>query len=407
MSPCLSHLPTELLLSILECISLFPRATPTLAALCLTSQRLRSLAEPFLYASVSNKLNTDRPHLFPLSLIGRPALADHVRKLELHTGDGDSMNPMPEDALRRLSKAIDELNLPTSLTAKHKEFLGFLGASRTAACHELSLVLASRNLETLSLQLGYKCTIGTEPISMVNHILFEGPNWAGRFDKVQSVFITPPTSNWKTDLYELAYVFKMPSLRRFEISGCKERKLGMSRGWNNQGELIADLGKWRLVENSSVESIILRHSDVGHCAINTLLNCCKAVKHLSFEVADSAVLEGWFQFFRLEDALCRHAASLEHLAIVPSETAVWHQRPHQYVNFGLLLFLSQLCKLSSAAFPLIAIPASFDDGLPGLELGSPFDEARSRTYLPPSLKGISICNGIVHYGNTDDLFRLA
>lgn len=401
MSTCLSHLPNELLLLIIDNVSRFPpeEARRALNALCLTSQRLRHLAEPHLYFCVSNDHNTDKPHLFPSTLVARPALCDHVQKLHLHIGDKDALNPMPEDTLRCLRKGVDDLNLPDFLAANIKGYMESFGAHRAAACHELALILVSRNLKALCLQIDNNCSIGVDGVSMINHILFDSPNWSGMFDKVHSVLIVPPNSTRKPELYNLAYLFKMPNLRRFEIMGCKDRRLGQSLGWNGEGQLAGDLGKWREVENSNVETIIIRKSNLGHCAVNVLLNCCKALKHVSVEMTKANLYFGRFQFFRLEEAVCRHAATLEHLSIVHRTKGI-EETAHHYLA-GTLLFLPQLHALRSAVFPLVAMPHGFIDGSPAPM--ESFEEAEIRSHLPPSSQKISICNGNVHYGGTSGI----
>lgn len=180
MAPHLQNLPSELLLLILEYICILPNATPSLESLCLTSERLRSLAEPFLYASYSNAKHIDKPHLFPISLLNRPDLADYLRKIDIHVESG--VNPMPEDTFRHLQKAMEELHLPESLIDYWKRLLASIGLSRAAACAELSLLLASRKMQTISLKLN-----SSHEFSVIGHMLFETPNWSGRFDQVQSI----------------------------------------------------------------------------------------------------------------------------------------------------------------------------------------------------------------------------
>ncbi|KAF2448984.1 hypothetical protein P171DRAFT_441263 [Karstenula rhodostoma CBS 690.94] len=398
------HLPSELLLLILEYISILPNATPSLASLCLTSQRLRGLAEPFLYASYSNANHTDKPHLFPTSLISRPELADYVQQIDIHVEDG--LNPMPEDTFRHLRQAMDELHLPEALADCWKRLLASIGISRAAACAELSLLLASRKVQNIALQLS-----GLHEFSVIGHVLFETPNWPGRFDQVQSISVTSP-AYLDMNIYSLAYMFKMPSLRRFEITGCKERSLGRALGWNSQGELEVDLGWWRQVQGSGVESIIIRAGDIPHYAVNALLNCCKAVKHLHLEV--DLPWNEWqlFQFFRLEDALCRHAESLEYLVLLQDQSSKERQGIIGFHHTGPISFLPQLCKLRSAVVPLRALVAIPEVG--SIEIVSEdgatmkfFDEADIRKYLPPSPESISICNEEVHYGTTMHLLGLA
>lgn len=409
MPTCLLHLPSELLLLILDYLTADPRSNSDLAALCLSSWRLRTLAEPYLYASYSNKKHMDKPHLFPLTLITRPVLADHVRQIDLHVPYSGHLNPVPEDALRLLQGAIEDMNLPSSLTEEYKHFLDFLGPSRIVTCVELSLVLASRNLERLDLHLkNFKGIIRPETFSLISGILFETPNWSGRFDKVRSVSIA--FSSFNRGLYDLAFVFKMPSLRHVEFTGCEERCLGQSLGWDIHGELEANLGQWRLVRNSGVESITLRACDIGHCVVNVLLNCCEAVKSLHVEVDLLKSEWGLFQFFRLQDALCRHAKSLEHLVIVQDRKNKEKQKETGFRDSGALLFLPQLRKLRSAIVPLRTLAANQDTGyVNGLldEDNWLLDEAEIRKHLPPSPERISICNDNVHYGNTGSLFALA
>lgn len=406
MSSHLQNLPAELLLLILEHISAPPHAIPALAALCLTSRRLRSLAEPYLYISYSNQSHLDRPHIFPLTLIDRPDLADRVRRIDLRVEN--ALNPMPEDALRRLQKAIDELDLPEDLAVSNKSMIGRSFLHRAAVCAELCLLSASRRAEHLSLHLGR-----LDMFPAIDYTLFHTPNWAGKFDYVQSISVAPTRPDWELDLYGLAYMFKMPNLRRFEITSCEERQLGRSRGWDSNGGLDMELGNWRLVQGSSVESIVIRESGIRHPAVNVLLNCCKAVKHLHVEVDLRKSEWHMFQFFRLEDALCRHADSLEHLAIVQDKKNRERQKEPGFRDSGCLSFLPQLRKIRSLVVPLRPLTAIPDVGTiqvisnEGALQGKFSDEAEIRQYLPPSPESISICNDEVYYGNTTHLFGLA
>lgn len=409
MSACLVQLPSELLLMVLEFLSIDRRATSALAALCSTSQRFRHLAEPYLYASYSNKTHIDKPHLFPLSLIGRPYLADHVREIDLHVPYRGYLDPIPQDALRTLQATLDIMNFPPDLTRKYKDFLGFLGLSRIAACAELSMVLASRNLECLSLHLkNFGGVIRPEEYFMINHILFDTPNWSGCFEKVRSVSVTFTPFN--RGLYDFAFVFKMPSLRRVEFVGCEERALGQSLGWDGHGELEANLGQWRLVHNSNVESIILRASDVGHSVVNVLLNCCKALKSLHVEVDLPRPEWHIFQFFRLQDALCRHAQSLEQLIIVQDEKNKVRQKEPGFGDSGALSFMSYLCKLHSAVIPLCTLTANLDAGMIYHALDNDDWSSEStilKKYLPPSPATVSIRNDNVYYSSTKQSSGLA
>ncbi|KAK7179886.1 uncharacterized protein CC84DRAFT_1165021 [Paraphaeosphaeria sporulosa] len=406
MAPDFPSLPSELLLLILEYIHTLPNATPSLASLCLTSQRIRSLAEPFLYASYSNANQIDKPHIFPLSLISRPDLADHVREINIRVEGG--VNPMPEDTFRHLRKAIDELDVPESLLDYWKKLLASIGIFRAAACAELSLLLASRKVQNISLQLS-----SLHEFSLISHILFETPNWPGRFDQVHSVSVVSLPGTFDLHLYSLAYMFSMPSLRRFEITGCHERSLGRSLGWNSKGDLQMDLGWWRRVQDSGVESIIIRKGGVPHYAVNVLLNCCKALKCLHVEVDLPWSEWALFQFFRLEDALCRHAKSLEYLAISQDQDNRKRQEEPGFRHSGILSFLPKLCKLKSAVAPLRALTAIPEVG--SIEIvhsedgstGEFFDDAEIRKYLPPFPGKISICNEEVHYGATTHLLELA
>ncbi|KAF1970814.1 hypothetical protein BU23DRAFT_203145 [Bimuria novae-zelandiae CBS 107.79] len=409
MSTYLNDLPSELLLLILEYISIGHRSVPALSSLCLTSRRLRSLAEPYLYASFSNKKQIDRPHLFPLSLINRPSLADHVREIDLHVPYRGYPDPVPEDVLRLLQGAIEGLNLPSSVTRDSKQSLEFLAASRIATCAELSLILASRNLERLSLYLkSFDGIVRHEPFFMTSHILFETPNWVGRFEQVRSVSIT--FSSFNRGIYDLAFVFKMPSLRCVEFTGCEERSLGQALGWNIYGELEANLGQWQHVYDSGVDSITLRACDIGHCAINVLLNCCKVIRSLYIEVDLLNSEWGLFRFSRLQDALCRHADSLEQLVIVQEKKNKERQRSLGFRDSGPLTFLPQLCKLRTAVVPLralAAVPDTPDTNALLDENDWSFDEADAREHLPPSPESISIRDYNVHYGITSHLFELA
>lgn len=409
MLACLDQLPSELLLLILDYVSIDSQATPSLASLCLTSPRIRGLAEPYLYESYSNKDHIEKPHLFPLSLIKRPSLADHVREIDLHVPYRGYLEPIPEDALRDLLAAIDAMNLPSDLTRKYKDFIGLLGVPRIAACAELVLVLASRHLESLSLYLkNFGGIIRPEEFFMISHILFDTPNWSGNFEKVRSVSIK--FSGFNRGLYDFAFVFKMPSLRHVEFTGCEERSLGQSLGWDNHGKLEANLGQWGLVHDSGVETIILRASDFGHSVVNVLLNCCKAVKSLHVEVDLPKSEWGIFQFFRLQDALCRHTGSLEQLVIVQDAKNRSRQKEPGFGNSGTLAFLSQLCRLRSVVVPWRPLAANLDVG--SMHLALDYDHWAShiialRTFLPPSAGNVSICNGNVHYGDTKHLSGLA
>ncbi|KAL1606494.1 hypothetical protein SLS60_003899 [Paraconiothyrium brasiliense] len=314
---------------------------------------------------------------------------------------------MPEDAFRQLRRAIDELDLPESLADPWRWRLEKMGMPRAAVCAELCLLLASRKIKHVSLRLSV-----LNDFLAIGHILFETPNWSGRFDQVQSVSVAPPSDIRQLDLYNLAYLFKMPNLRRFEILGCEEHYLGRSEGWNSQGQLEANLGPWRLVQDSRVETIVIREGAIRHCAVNVLLNACQAVKYLHVEV--DLLKSEWdlFQFFRLEDALCRHAESLEYLAIVQNQKNKERQGESGFRHSGCLSFLPRLDNLRSAVVPLRALTsipdigsievASSEDASPG-ELSN---EAEIRQYLPPSPERISICNDNVHYGSTTHLFGL-
>jgi hypothetical protein len=314
---------------------------------------------------------------------------------------------MPEDAFRQLRKAIDELNLPESLAEYWKRLLGSIGISRAAVCAELSLLLASRKVEHLAVQLS-----SLNEFLVIGHILFETPNWPGRFDQVQSISVVLSSGTWDLDLYSLAYMFKMPNLRRFEVTGCEERHLGRSLGWNSEGQLEADLGWWRLVQDSSVESITIREGCIRHCAVNVLLNCCKAVKYLHVELDLPKSEWDLFQFFRLEDALCHHAESLEYLAILQDQKNRERQQEPGFRDSGFLSYLPRLYRLRSVVVPLRALTAipdvgsieivSSEDGL-----GKFFDETEIRRYLPPSPGSLSICNERVHYGVTTHFPELA
>lgn len=409
MLACLIQLPSELLLSILDYISIENYAAPTLASLCLTSPRLRSLAEPYLYASYSNKNHIDKPHLFPLSLINRPSLAGHVREIDLHVPYRGYLDPIPQDSLCDLLAAVDDMNLPTELTRKYKNFIGLLGLSRIAACAELALVLASRNLESISLHLkNFGGIIRPEEFFMISHILFDTPNWSGSFEKVRSVSIK--FSAFNRGLYDFAFVFKMPSLRHVEFTGCEERSLGQSLGWDSHGELEANLGQWGLVHDSGVETITLRASDIGHSVVNVLLNCCKAVKSVHIELDLPKSEWGIFQFFRLQGALCRHTESLEQLVIVQDERNRSRQKEPGFGDSGTLEFLPRLYRLRSVVVPWRPLAANLDVGT--MHLALDYDRWAShitalRTFLPPFAANVSICNGNVHYGDTKYLSGLA
>lgn len=300
MTPKLQHLPAEILLLVIEHTRALPDATHVLASLCLTSHRIRSLAEPFLYMSYSNANHIDKPHLYPRTLISRPDLADHVLEIDIRIEGG--ANLMPKDIFRQLRTTIDELQVSQSLADYWKKLLAGIGTSRVAACAELSLLLASRKVQRISLQLSR-----SHEFSGIGHTLFETPNWSGRFGQVHTISVASLPGTYGLDLYGLTYMFKMPSLRRFEIIGCHERTLGQSLGWNVQGEPERNLGWYRRVQNSAVESIIIRKGGIPHYAINALLDCCRAVKYLHVEVDLPWSEWDLFQFFRLEDALCRHA----------------------------------------------------------------------------------------------------
>lgn len=174
-----------------------------------------------------------------------------------------------------------------------------------------------------------------------------------------------------------------------------------------------DRGWWRQVQDSGVETIIIREGGIPHFAVNALLNCCKAVKHLHVEV--DLPWSEWelFQFFRLDDALCRHVESLEYLAILQEQKNRKRQGEPGFRHSGSLSFLPQLCNLRSAVVPLCGLTAIPEVG--SIEIVSSadgstskfFDEAEIRKYLPPSPGCISICNEEVHYGATTHFFGLA
>jgi hypothetical protein len=161
----INELPNELLIDIFEHLADYvPRPIGDLLSLSFTSRRFRIAAEPFLYHTYEGHSCTSqgysRQHLFAKTLVEQPALAKHVRKLNLalHRVVEDKhwrnyTATTQEIATAKLQNAAGELGLPSPITDDWKRAIEC--ADRQAYAANI-LFSTSRTVEDLCLRYDHR-----------------------------------------------------------------------------------------------------------------------------------------------------------------------------------------------------------------------------------------------------------
>jgi hypothetical protein len=312
------------------------------------------------------------------------------------------------NATTKLQKAVEELGLPSPITADWKRALEC--ADRQAFAANI-LFSASRTVEDLCLRYDHR-RFEDDPNSPARWYQY---NWlfvALRLATMQQGLVSNSFQNLRTlkmvrqngtahaPLSPLSFVFRLPHLRHFEAHGHYDHKLGASsRPWDI-GAIPRD-GDWHGIDPSPIETMVFRDADLGSSTISLLLRTCKALKHFDLEVVPQGSVGVIIDYLRIDRALHCHASSLESIRIdilgshEQRASVAWES--DQHVRFSLTS-LPLFPMLKSLKLPINAI-LPFDNALNLNVLDtSPKCQSRLGSYLPLSIKDFSFNTQIQQRG---------
>ncbi|KAF2491504.1 hypothetical protein BU16DRAFT_621055 [Lophium mytilinum] len=253
----LLDLPSELLLDILS----FVRTTLNLSArlqkstffaLSLTSKRLNTLANPFLYHEYVNLDVRRELSPFANTIIDRPDLAAHVRRLALR-----GVKRVYNGELDTILRLVDTKDFPRTSTSVSE------GRPQEAVAFFLIMTLAPK-LEYLHLESMDLIRVSWLILSLV---LQKAPREIpGIFGYLKIVDLDCRDSKWNIDIITVSGFLCLPSLETFQLRGAVHS--------------IIDASQWKCpVRSSSVASIILEEGSFSAGVFSKLISSSKALRN--------------------------------------------------------------------------------------------------------------------------------
>lgn len=396
----------------------------TLANLCISSKRLRFIAEPILYSIYVKPIHLcDRedhsPSLCPIvhipnvslrhfirTLIERPDLAALVKFVQLRAWETE--RTLGEELWSFEQARFDVTSIPpsTELAQKFWDAASELAPAEKppkdlliALCRgdedaEIALLLSLLpNVEKLQITFPNVPMDGYEFFflhditqkSSLRPDIKQGP----RLRTLQKLKQLEVRSFWTDDgdlglpIYPFSAFFCLPELEVF-----KGRNMLVESDPEEWGEWSCPQG------HSSIRDLHLEDSLISSAAIATLVASCKDLRSLnvSFSRDSNDALE--FQYFELSEALKRHQHSLSSLSIDIHDDSNLLVEPQENMAmpFGSLKEYTMLRKLKVNEFALVGLPP------PGQE-----DEFMQKcdlaNVLPASLESLTILDPIKRAGS--------
>ncbi|KAF2467063.1 uncharacterized protein BDR25DRAFT_345229 [Lindgomyces ingoldianus] len=294
----LQELPVELLQHV---ISHFPNNNSnnrkTLRNLCLSSHKLRDLAQPFLFARfkpfMPNTQPDDERYLesshhqlvgFLRTIVQRPDLALKVESLDLVLSY-PAVNPHDVSGMQKVGCTMQDSTF--SLDRKDEELFcdATPGSVKTipewqtriqqGAYRTLLLILLSHlpNLKAIALPVAFTYNRTDGPPDQIQHM--EGEQLRRLFPALQDIHITCQWSDGTLNIANFTEVLGLPTLRTFRITDC----IAYFETGTYTNPLRSPPNSW------NVAHIFLKSCSMGAACLVVFLNAFHCLKTFEYEAA--------------------------------------------------------------------------------------------------------------------------
>jgi hypothetical protein len=355
----LNDLPDELILEILHYlpgIDLDNFQLPTLLSLALTSRRLYRVVVEKIYLSYDSHFC--EPYLFLRTLISNPQLADLVQNLNMTQGPQSHRGNVPYLPTAQDKKVIKG-GMRALAVPGWKDWTADCNGDRiTNEPVHNAILLHTPNITSLRVEdvarVEKRCPAWFELISKASvGTLTEHTH---RFEYLRSIKVDVRSAT----LSQLAPLFRLQSLRHFEVGTVPEPSMGICVNCNERhGEKLQTIAKLRrLIPEAcnNLEELYLEHTFYCMEILEVLLASPRQLKSFKYDVLLDHISEAYVEEdLTLLTVLHHQRTSLETLnifcdALAEGDTAGdihLHDSHHSLADFTSLKHIS--CPLSMIA----------------------------------------------------------
>lgn len=290
----LLDLPTELLLLVLSHFNHF-MYKDELQALCLSSKRLYSIAQPFLYRDFVREVNCQCCHkagtppgrivplvLFTRTLISRPDLASCVRSAAFD----NSEDAYDDEDVREVDFAADTFKVLAAgfqqLSGIYRARLFMEAAAMRSNPYMIVLAPSMPNLEHLNLTLGEEGLYDLEPLFTQWHSNIPAQPY---LRNLKSVVIRDLTLTESESIVDLDYILELPHLEDFTL---------INLNGDAEGCPLFEIEP----ESLNISSLSLLEASLDTESLTAIVEGCRCLKHFSYYGCnyDGNSIEGSSQF---------------------------------------------------------------------------------------------------------------